>query len=320
VPTLGLDMYSLRSQGWTPFQQLDFCAKWGVGVVHYSEFRLIGGLEPDHLRRVRDHADRLGIALEIGMLSMCPSSGIFDASQGTAEAQLLRLIEPARIVGSPFIRCVVGNIEDRRRPGGIDQRIDDAVKVIKSVRQPMLDAGLKLAVENHGGDMQARELKGLIEEAGTDVAGICIDAGNSVWTVEDPHLTLETLAPYVLTSHTRDTAVWRTPEGAAFAWTRMGEGNVRIGDYLRTFIAKCPGRALSFEIIVMPQPKTIPFRDPRFWDAYRRTPAWEFVRFENHLENGPAKPVQSRTLSAALELEDVESSLRWTKEFLAGLS
>jgi hypothetical protein len=70
----------------------------------------------------------------------------------------------------------------------------------------------------------------------------------------------------------------------------------------------------------MPESKTLPYRNPEFWDAYRHMPAWEFRRFENHVEDGPAEPVRPRTLSPALELEDVESSLRWTKAFLAGLS
>src|SRR5258707_11197719 len=109
---LGLDIYSLRSQGWTPFQHLDFAARWGVRVVHYSEPRLIGGLDPEHLRRVRAHADSLGIAIEIGMLSICPGSSIFKPEAGSAEDQLLSMIDAARIVGSPFIRCVLGFIDD----------------------------------------------------------------------------------------------------------------------------------------------------------------------------------------------------------------
>ena len=88
---LGLDMFSLRSQDWTPFQQLDFCAKWGIQVVHYSEVRLIGGLAPDHLQRVRAYADDRGVQLELGMLSICPSSAIFDAAAGTAEHQIERI-------------------------------------------------------------------------------------------------------------------------------------------------------------------------------------------------------------------------------------
>ena len=38
----GVDMYSLGAQNWTPFQQMDFAAKWNVKVVHFSEIRFLG--------------------------------------------------------------------------------------------------------------------------------------------------------------------------------------------------------------------------------------------------------------------------------------
>ncbi len=78
----GLDLFSLRSQGWTPGQYLDFCAKRGIRVVHFSEVRFLGGLEPENLKQVRAHAEELGIEVEIGMLSICPTSTLFDISQG----------------------------------------------------------------------------------------------------------------------------------------------------------------------------------------------------------------------------------------------
>ncbi len=312
--TLGLDIFSLRSQGWTPFQQIDFSARHGFRVLHYSEERLIGGWDPAHLERVRNYAAERGIALELGMLSICPSSCIFKADQGTAEDQLARALEAARIVRSPFVRCVVGTIDDRRAPGGIERRIDDTVAVLRRMRTRIADAGLRIAVENHAGDMQARELRQLVEDAGTDIVGVCIDAGNAVWALEDPHLTLETLAPYVLTSHTRDSACWTVPDGAAVTWTRMGEGRVEIGRYLDNFVERCPSRTLSLEIIVTPQPRIMRYRDRAFWEAYRHTPAWEFERFLE-LAGGPPIPAREGSPEAH-EVEDVEASVRWTREYL----
>jgi sugar phosphate isomerase/epimerase len=316
---LGLDVFSLRSQGWTPFEHLDFAARWNVRVAHYSEVRLLGGLEPDHLRRVRACADERGIALELGMLSICPGSDIFDASRGSAEAQIEAMLPAAAILGSPFVRCVLGRMEDRRRPGGIEPLIDETVRVLKNVRSRVMDAGLKLAIENHAGDLQGRELKALVEAAGSDFTGVCIDAGNPVWAIEDPHVTLDHLAPYVLTSHIRDSRIWRVPEGTAVAWTRMGEGNVDIAAFIRTYAARCPGRALSLEIIVIPEPRIHAHRRPGFWDAYRNTPAWEFDRFEATADAGsPWIPAPAGD-PIAREREDVEASLEWTKAFLKTL-
>jgi 3-oxoisoapionate decarboxylase len=304
---LGLDTYSLRSQGWTAFQQLDFCAAHGVQVAHFSEPRLIGSLERPHLEAVRAYAEARGITLEIGMLSFCPSSGIFDPSQGTADEQLARVIDAAAIVGSPLVRCVVGNAFDRRTPGGIAAHIDAAVAVLRRLRSRVTDAGIKMAVENHSGDMQARELKALVETAGTDYVGVCIDSGNASWAIEDPHLTLETLSPYVLTSHMRDSAVWNSAEGAVAQWTRMGEGNVDIARYIKTYTEKCPGRAVSLELIMHRQ-RVFDYRDQEFWTAYRDTPAWEFSRFLARADRGePRPPVDPNGTET---LEDVALSLQ----------
>ena len=314
----GVDMYSLGAQNWTPFQQLDFAAKWKAKVVHFSEIRFLGTLEPDHLRRVRARADELQLDLEIGMRSICPTSATFDKAQGTAEEQLAKMIDAAKIVRSPIVRAVLGSSADRK--GGIDRHIDETVKVLKNTRSRARDAGIKIAIENHAGDMQARELKRLIEDAGSDIAGVCLDSGNPVWTIEDPHLTLDTLAPYVLTSHMRDSALWNTPEGAAVRWTRMGEGNIGMERYIRTYIEKCPGRAVSLEVIVTPQPRMFNYRSPEFWELYRNTPAWEFARFLTLCDKGKPTlepPADPAVTPAARQLANVEASIRWTQEFLA---
>jgi sugar phosphate isomerase/epimerase len=314
----GLDLFSLRSQGWTPIQYLDYAAKWGIQVVHFSEVRFLGGLEEQNLKTVRAHAESLGIEVEIGMLSICPTSTIFDKSKGTAEEQLTRMAVAARTVGSRIVRCVLGTAADRTSAIPLEQNIENTVQVLHNVRSRFLDAGLKVAIENHAGDMQAREVKMLIEEAGKDFVGSCLDSGNPLWTIEDPHLTLDTLAPYVLTSHVRDTNIWNAPQGVAVAWTRMGEGNIGIEDYIREFAAKCPGRPLSLEIIVT-GPRYFNYRDPKFWEAYRKDPAWEFARFLALADRGKpreAPPKLTGEAAAAQELADVEASIRWTKSFL----
>ena len=306
VTRLGLDTYSLRAQNWDAFQQLDYCAARGVKVVHFSEPRLVGGFERAHLERVRAHADSRGLDIEIGMLSICPTSGIFDPSQGTVDEQLGRAIDAAVVCGSPLVRCVLGNTFDRRMPGGIERHIDQVLQVLRRMRSRVIDAGVKIALENHSGDMQARELKMLVETAGTDFVGVCIDSGNASWAIEDPHLTLDTLAPYVLTSHMRDSAVWNTPAGVVAQWTRMGEGNVDIARYIRTYLERCPGRAVSLELIMHRQ-RTFDYHDDEFWVAYRSTPAWEFARFLTRAERGEARPDADTSLTETLA--DVDASL-----------
>jgi sugar phosphate isomerase/epimerase len=221
-------------------------------------------------------------------------------------------------VGSPIVRAFLGTMADRTGPGPIEAHIENTVKVLRATRSRVLDVGVKIAIENHAGDMQARELKTLIEESGKDFVGACLDSGNPLWAIEDPHLTLETLSPYMLTSHIRDTAVWRTPEGAAVAWTRMGDGNIGIDDYVRKFVELCPGKTLSMEIIVTGA-RPFNYLDPKFWEGYRNTPAWEFARFLKLVEKGtprPTEPPGPKETAAAREREHLEASIRYTQELL----
>jgi 3-oxoisoapionate decarboxylase len=315
----GVDLFSVRSQGWSPFEHLDRCAQWKAKVVHFSEIRFLGGLDDAHLKRVRAHAEKLGIELEIGMRSICPSSKAFDASQGAAEQQILNMVRAAKTIGSPLVRAFLGTMADRTGEVPIEGHIQNTVKVLRNVRSQVVDAGLKIAIENHAGDMQARELKTLIEEAGKDFVGACLDSGNPLWALEDPHLTLETLAPYTLTSHVRDSALWRVDDGIAVAWTRLGEGNIGIREYARKFQQLCPGRAFSLETIVT-GPRVLKIFEPKFWDAYGATPAWEFARFLSLADRGrpiPASPRPAdKQAAAARELEDMDVSVRFSHDVL----
>ena len=311
----GIDLFSIRSQGWNAFQYLDYCAKWKASVVHFSEIRFIGSLEPEHLRKVRAHAEKLGIELELGMRSICPTSKAFDATQGTAEEQLLRMVAAAQVAGSKIVRAFLGTSADRAG-GAIEKNIENTAKVLRPLRQRFLDAGVKVAIENHAGDMQGRELKMLIEESGRDFVGACLDSGNPVWALEDPHVTIEHLHPYVLTSHVRDSNVWKTPEGIVVKWSRMGEGNVNISSWLQKFAEWCPGKALSLEIIVGGQ-RTHAIYDRGFWEAFPKTPAREFVRFLEIAEKGQPAPSQAPRKEEAVEREreDLEASARWVQQF-----
>ncbi len=253
------------------------------------------------------------------MRSICPTSKAFDPQQGTAEEQILRMTKAATVAGSKLVRAFLGTSADRTGELPIEGHIENVVKVLRAVRSRVTDMGVRIAIENHAGDMQARELKTLIEEAGKDFTGACLDSANPLWAIEDPHLTLDVLAPYVLTSHLRDSYVWQTPEGAAAVeWVRQGEGNVGLDDWVRKFAERCPGRTMSLEVIVIP-PRYYNYLDPKFWAGYRNTLAWEFARFLRLVAAGkphPPSPPVPKEAAAQREREDLEASIRYAKRLL----
>jgi sugar phosphate isomerase/epimerase len=317
---IGIDLYSLRSQGWNAFEFLEYCSAQGVNVVHFSEIRFLGGLDPAHLRRVREAAQRLGLEVEIGMGSICPSSNLFDASQGTAEEQLARMIEAAATIGSPMVRAVMGNRYDRSGEVALDCHIENTIRVLRAVRSRAIDAGISIAMENHGGDLRAVELKHLIEEAGTDFVGACVDSGNMPMTLDVPLAGLETLAPYVLTSHVRDSEMWRTPCGVAVRWVPLGEGSVDIREYLRRYMELCPGRAITIEMIRI-EPRCLDCLTLEFWSAFRQMTAEELARYLALAERG-REPLQLEVGTpadpAGCERRDLEACVRFAREFCGG--
>jgi hypothetical protein len=134
--------------------------------------------------------------------------------------------------------------------------------------------------------------------------------------MEDPLSALETLAPYVLTSHTRDTAVRAAEAGAEIAWTRMGEGNVGIEAYLDRFQSLCPGKPVMLEVIVLPAPRLLPYRDPQFRAGYPRMTAEDFQRFADRVEHASPVALPSGEVDPPTELANVEASIRWTEQYL----
>ena len=86
----------------------------------------------------------------------------------------------------------------------------------------------------------------------------------------------------------RDSALWNTPEGAAVRWTRMGEGNMGMEDYIRTYIEKCPGKAVSLEVIVSGNPRMFNYRDPKFWELFKGNAGLGVLAVPDALRQGQA--------------------------------
>ena len=246
---LGFDNFSIRGMGWKAPQVLDYAATLKVDVVLFSDLDVYESLEDDYLRGVKKQADRLGIELHAGTGGICPTSSRFNDKYGMAEEHLALTIRVAKTLGSPVARCYLGSGNERKGDGGIFRHIESTVKTCKAVRSQAQDAGVKIAIENHAGDMQAWELAELIKAAGPDYVGATMDSGNAVWAIEDPTVNLEILGPYAATTGMRDDVVWETENGATTAWANMGDGDIDWQAYLDLYKKLCPNVPFILEII-----------------------------------------------------------------------
>ena len=71
---LGFDSYSIRDFRWKDIQLLDYAAGLKLDTIQLSGLDDYESLEPEHLAKVKEHAARVGIAIDAGMGCICPLS------------------------------------------------------------------------------------------------------------------------------------------------------------------------------------------------------------------------------------------------------
>jgi sugar phosphate isomerase/epimerase len=319
---LGFDNFAVRAFGWKAPQLVDYAGSLGCTSILISDLDAFETLDESYLKAVRQRAADKGLQIHLGTWSVCPSSKVFRSNRGTADEHLALGIRSARTLGSPVIRVVLGTWEDRLTDGGIDRHIDDLLGVCRRARSLALDTGVKIAIENHAGDMHSTELARLIEAAGTDYVGVNLDSGNACWTLEDPLDNLRNLGKYTVTTSLRDSAVWNTPDGVAVAWTAMGEGQVDLEAYFALFDELCPGIPVHIETISGFN-REFPFLKPEFWKAWPHMPAEPFAHFLAFAKKGTARPTfqppqgaEKAQAEQAYQKGEIERSLKYCRETL----
>jgi sugar phosphate isomerase/epimerase len=319
---LGIDNFAVRAMGWKAKELIDYAASLKVDTLFITDLDAFESLDTKPLQEIRKQAADSGIELLLGTWSICPTSTAFRNNRGTAEEHLRLGIRAAKDLGSPVIRVILGRGDDRATPGGIEARIADTVAVCKTCRSEAIDSGVKIAVENHAGDMQSGELVQLIEEAGRDYVGANMDSGNAVWTLEDPLTNLETLAPYVLTTSLRDSAIWESAKGVTVQWTAMGDGNVDLKTYFRRFAELCPQVAVNIETISGFN-RELPYLTDDYWKAWPKAKAHALARVVAIAKTGKPRPtwsasegVDRKKAEQDYQKSEVERSIAYCKKEL----
>lgn len=319
---LGLDNFSVRALGWKAPALVEYAASLKTDSLFITDLDAFENFEESYLKGLRSKAADSGLQIHVGTWSICPTSTAFKNKWGTAEEHLALGIRVAKALGSPVIRVVLGTGKDRETPGGIEARIVDTVKVCKALRSQAVDAGVKIAVENHAGDMQSWELVNLIEEAGKDYVGANIDSGNAAWTFEDPLSNLEILGPYVVTTSLRDSAIWEYADGAKVQWTAMGEGTVDFKPYFKRFAELCPGVPVHIETI-SGFPHEVPYFTADFWKLFPKARASDLAKFITLARKGRAIPPwkapegkDRKEAEKEYQKGEIEKSIRYCKETL----
>ena len=320
---LGFDHFSVRDLGLKAPALIDYAGALGVDALLLSELNVFEQRDDD----LAEGAEGQG--------GCGRSSRSTSAWAASARPRALSMRRPAlrptncatpsgsRTASDPrSFAAILGRFDDRLKDGGIEAHIKNTVEVCKAVRDEALKHQVRIAVENHAGDMQAWELAGLVEAAGPDYVGVNLDPGNATWTMEDPIASLETLASYVACTSIRDSAIWSSPEGAVVQWTAMGDGDVDFRRWTDIFATRTKGVPVFIETISGLQ-RPFPVLSPDFWKAWPKARAQDLARWLAIAGRG--KPRQAfkapegperRAAVQAYQKAELEKSLTYCRTIL----
>ncbi len=206
------------------FDVLDFADELGLTCVQYADNLSLEALDSEQQARLRETAQRRGIAIEVG-------------TRGSQPEHLRRWIVIARYYRSPILRIVPDAGSDRPSAEALVERL-------RAVLPDLHRAGVALAIENHD-RCKARTLAEIVAAVDDPQVGICLDTVNSFGALEGAEVVVAALAKYTINLHVKEFVVRRARHNMGFEVTGApaGQGMLNVPWLLETL--KPYGRSLS---------------------------------------------------------------------------
>ena len=272
---LGYNTYCLRALRWHDLPLIEYATAMKLDAIMLQDSLDPGVNDPAHWKVVKEAATKAGLWLGTGGGAVLPKdAGEFDRSVKLLSESVKRAVG----MGSPLVRMLLAGDRDHLPPGPPAQHVETMIKVLRAVRTQAMDAGVKFAIENHK-ELLCWQTRQVIEGAGKEFVGSYLDTGNPVFVLEDPMQAVETLGPFALMLHLRDSVVYETPKGIAVQWVPLGEGVVDFKAIVAKAKEICPPLAVFIKPITGRPPAILPVWDAAFMKKYEDVRAEDFARF-----------------------------------------
>jgi len=230
---VGIDSYSLKPLGLTPFELLDWALINGADGVQFSEAPAEAD-DPGFLKELGQYARQNGLYLEWGGGSHIPRDLVTDAPVDTA-ARNLKAVEQAAGLGIKTVRSCSGGLMRWNKTGPATETLLRETARSLSAQKPVFrERGVTLAIETHF-EFTTFELLRLFDmcEAGPgEGLGICLDTMNLLTLLEDPVEAARRILSYVVTTHIKDGGIALAGGGFVTFTAEAGRGVV---DFRRIF-------------------------------------------------------------------------------------
>ena len=179
---------------------------------------------------------------------------------------------------------------------------------------------IRLAVENHK-DWRIDEMMGWLKRLSSEHVGVCLDTGNSIALLEEPHDVVEAYAPWTFTTHFKDMGVAEYEDGFLLSEVPLGQGYLDLPRVVATLRKARPEVRLNLEMITR-DPLRVPCLTKKYWATLGAVPgsvlAEMLADVRRHKSPTPLPVVSGLDHRAQLEVEavNVTASLAYAREKL----
>lgn len=242
--------------------------------------------------------------------------GIDSASSGKSTAELVEGWKPlfplAAEIGSPVLVTGLGTwpwdgrvIQEAGRT--LEDQIAGGIATLKALRSMAEDAGVTIVI--HTAFNTAQEYVRMMEAVDSPNVGLCLDTANSFLVLEDPVDFARQVAPWVRSTHFKDSIIYLQQEGIHWlGGCALGRGTVDLKTIVGLIYASYPDCNLSIEDHW--GRGTHPMRSTAFLDSLGEWDGERLGKILDHLWQGQT------LVSAGMHLTEAESKeVDWVKAF-----
>jgi 3-oxoisoapionate decarboxylase len=289
---------------------IEHCHQIGAGGVQV----VVKDWTADFAKKVRSKREKLGLYLEgsIGLPKKAADVPAFEQEVKNAMeagAQVLRTVS----LGGRRYETFKSNQEF--------QEFKKNALTALQLAEPILNKyKVKLAIENHK-DWRATELVELLKQVNSEWVGVTLDFGNSIALMEDPMEVVQTLVPYVFSTHVKDMGVEEYADGFLLSEVPLGKGILDLPKIVALCKQRKPAVTFNLEMITR-DPLEIPCLKPEYWATFEEVSGTELahmlrlVRQHKYTPGLPRFSQLSTDQRLAAEEENIVSSLSYSKNTL----
>jgi sugar phosphate isomerase/epimerase len=209
---------------------------------------------------MRDRREKLGLYLE-GSIGVPYQQG--DVSKFEKE------VINAKEAGAVILRTVTSGgrrYEAFHSAAEVDEFKRKAMVSLQLAEPVLRKHKVKLAVENHK-DWRADELANAMKQLNSEWIGVTLDFGNSISLLEDPMAVIETLVPFVVSTHVKDMGVEEYADGFLLSEVPLGKGFLDLVKIVQLCKKHNPAVAFNREMITR-DPLEIPCLTDDYWKVF----------------------------------------------------